>query len=491
MGRLTDRVPSGDPREAERHASREERSARVVLVVVGVSYLAVQLTLLPADRAPGWDESVYLSQVMPGAETVFFDAWRARGLPLLIAPFTWTGSTEAVRLALMTMSSLAMTASFWVWVPLIGLAAPVAAFAFSFSWLGLVNGSEVMPNLWAAILGLATVGFVGRSVEDGRVRHGVLAGLTVCVAALIRPTEATVVAGTIALYVLLFQRRSWRVLEPVGIGLVAGWLPWLIEMSVRFGGPVDALREAAMGHFGSAQTIENVIRHLSYTGGNLQGAEVPTGGALWWGILLAMGAVAFIGGVKGFHRTASLLASLGTLALGAEYLVFGSAAAPRFLLPAYAFGSLAAAIGAVSLIRRDVVSRVLGTSVLALAVPWAIWQGAVAEQIGMKKSILNEAYRVVGLELHELVRGRPCAFVSPRGYPEIQIASGCEGEDIVDPGGPSPSEFGRLLVKRPKLVYVVLPRKASPRSGLGSLSAAEIPTGKRTWFIYPISGLAP
>ena len=487
----TDGGPPADREEAGGPSDREARLARVALIGVGMAYAAVQLVVVGIWRAPGWDESVYISQVMPDTEAVLFHAWRARGLPLLIAPFALTGSVEAIRLFLTVASATGAAVAFWVWVPLIGLAAPVAAFGFSFSWLALFSGSDVMPNLWAAILGLAAAGLAGRAIEGGRTRERVLAGAALFATALVRPTEAIVVAGAIGLYVLLFRRTSWLVLRPLAIGLVAGWLPWLIEMSLRFGGPSGAVSEAGAGnHFSPAQGYQQLIWHLSYTTSNRRG-DVPAAGALWWGILLVMGSLALARGSKGPGRTASMLASFGGLALGAEYIVFVSHEASRFLLPAYAFASVAASVGVVSLLRGKVVSRVAGALVLALAVPWAVWQGAVADRVELRKSARLASYPVVGKELRRAVRGRPCAFVSSRAYPMIQLASGCEGEDIRRRRGPSPAELERLLAELPKQLYVVLPRKAGKRSAARVLAPVRVRLPKLTWFIYPVSELDP
>ena len=93
-----DRLPS---------ATGEQIIAWRLLVVVGLAYLVAQVTLFSSSRPPGWDESVYLSQVMPGPDLPF-DAWRARGITLLIAPVTMLGgSVEQVRLFLMIASAIA------------------------------------------------------------------------------------------------------------------------------------------------------------------------------------------------------------------------------------------------------------------------------------------------------------------------------------------------------------------------------------------------
>ena len=469
-----------------------------LLVAVGVAYLVAQFALFSFSRPPGWDESVYLSQVLPGRDLAF-DAWRARGITLLIAPVTVLGgSVGQVRLFLMVASAIAVTTSFRVWIPLIGFAAPVAAVMFSFTWLALLNGSEVMPNLWAAILALATIGLVVRRLDDGRARHVVLAAaalaaMALAAMALTRPTDAAVLAGAIGLYVVVFRRTEWRLLASLGVGLALGWLPWFIEMSIRFGGPVRALDEAAVEHFAAASVSHNLFIHLAATGGKLTVDRVPLGGVIWWGLLVSLTIVA-IAKARGAGRTAAVLAGIGTLALALEYFLFVSTLpAPRFLLPAYALASVPAAIGAVIIVRGDArtharsfLTRAVGVSVLILLIPWAIWQGTAAVDHERVRMVSTIPFRDVGLTIRRLAGGMPCAFVSPHGYPMIEFASGCGGARLQRPRGPTASELDEL-VGSGKRIFVIL--KIPPRLALlrRSAPAVPVPGPRRTWFIYPIA----
>jgi hypothetical protein len=485
---------SGDEARSEGQGSGEQVLAWRLLVAVGVAYLVAQFALFSFSRPPGWDESVYLSQVMRDVYPMVFLPSRARGITLLIAPVTVLGgSVGQVRLFLMVASAIAVTTSFRVWIPLIGFAAPVAAVMFSFTWLALLNGSEVMPNLWAAILGLATIGLVARRLDDGRARHVVLAAATLAAMALTRPTEAAVLAGAIGLYVVVFRRTEWRLLASLGVGLVLGWLPWFIEMSIRFGGPVRALDEAAVEHFAAASVSHNLFIHLAATGGQLTVDRVPLGGVIWWGLLVSLTIVA-IAKARGAGRTAAVLAGVGTLALTLEYVVFVSALAPRFLLPAYALASVPAAIGAVIIVRgdawthaRSVVTRAVGVSVLILLIPWAIWQGTAAVDHERVRMVSTIPFRDVGLTIRRLAGGMPCAFVSPHGYPMIEFASGCSGARLQRPRGPTASELDEL-VGSGKRIFVIL--KIPARLALLRRSAPPVPVPgpRRTWFIYPIAG---
>jgi hypothetical protein len=465
---------------------KERSLAWRLLVAVGLGYLIVQAALIPFTRPPGWDESIYLSQVTPGIHPMIFFASRARGITLLVAPVTWLGgSVTDVRLFLMVASAIATTVTFRLWIPLVGLAAPVAAVLFSFTWLGLLNGSEVMPNLWAAILALATAGLVARRLEGGTRGHAALAAATLGALGLVRPTEAAVAAGAIGLFVLVYRRTEWRLLSWVVLGLLLGWIPWFVEMSVRFGGPVSALRAAAAEHVARAPVGHNVLVHLAATGGEFTATRVPLGGAIWWGLLVLLAVVAIARAAGPTDRAVAIFACIGTLAFAAEYLIFVSALAPRFLLPAYAFASLPAAIGLVSLLRGGLATRVAGSIVLLFVIPWAIWQGRVADEVESQRARSTSAFHVIGLKIRQLADGRPCAFMSPHGFPTIAFASGCDGAELPRPAKPSAVGLDELRVDG-RSTFVILKRTAPPTSPLGSLTSVRVAGPGKAWFIYQI-----
>ena len=469
-------------------SARERNFALLFLLAVGAVYLLVQLLLFSYHRAPGWDESVYLSQVMPGAKAAFFGAFRARGITLLIEPAARLGGTVgAVRLYLVFVSTALLVTAFWLWIPAVGSAAPVAAALLGFSWLGLVNGSEVLPNMWAALLGVAVAGLVLRRLAGSGRWATTLAATTLAVMALFRPTEATVVAFAIGLFILVWRRDGLGLLLAIGLGLVAGWLPWLVEMSLRFDGPLNALREAGTAHFALASAGQNLTHNLAYTDGRIlrpASETVPLAGVLWWCWLLGLTVVAMTKARN--HRSAVILSSLGAGAFGLEYLVFVSALAPRYLLPAYAFASIPAAAGLVWLMRHGGAARVAASVTIVLLIPWVIWQGGVAHRFAAQHGVAYGQVRVVGTTIGEAAAGRPCAVLSVREYPEIALASGCAG-GLIRPIGPTAQELNDLSGGG-QTVFVVFVTAAQPDAPLGSyVPVGSSPTGKPKWFIYRFS----
>lgn len=484
MTTTIDRERRKHQEESEGHTDRERAFARGLVIAIGLVYLLIHLLFMPRDWPTGWDESVYLSQVTPGMDGLFFNAWHSRGITLLVAPVTSLGGSVAdVRLFLMVLSAIAVTGTFWLWVRLVGMAAVAAAFVFSFSWQGQVLASEVKPNYWGAILCLAATALIARRLEGGRTLHLVLASVLLAATALVRPTEATVLAGAVGIYILLFRRRSWRDLVPLGVGLLLGWLPWVLEMSARFGGLRGALREAGKGqHFVVVPFTENVLQHLAYTDGKSAPTAIP--GGIWWGVLVLMAVVAIARGVTRTDRAAALLCALAALALAVEYLVFVPALAPRFLLPAYAMSSVPFGIGLISLLRGKIAPRILGALVLALMIPWTIWQGTVTAQRAPTVNRGSALPLRVGAAIRRLAEGRPCFVLGQRAYPQIAYTarcSGAKGENRL----PSDDQL-KELARSDRVVFVVRIVEAPKKSILSSVDPVLFPKPRGNWYVYPL-----
>ena len=476
--------PSGEERGRRDldDPSREQVLARRALIVLGIAYLAAQLVVVGTDRAPRWDESVYLSQVMPDMEGLYFEPWHSRGITLLVAPVTSLGGAlTGVRLFLMVLAAAATTAAFRLWVPLVGLAAVVAAAVFSFSWLSLLSASEVMPNYWASLGLLATAGLVVRRLHGGPVRDVVFAAVGLGAVTFVRPTEAIVFAAAACAYILVFRRSSWRVFAAMGLGAFVGWLPWLVEMSVRFGGVSNAIREAERGgHFVLAPVGANVVRHLAYTDGGADGILLP--GAIWWALVVTVSVAGLVWGATRAARASALFCSLAALVFAVEYLAFVSFLNARFLLPAYAMASVPFGVGVASLLRGRRPLRVGGGLVLASMIPWAIWQAGVANRAA--DEISTGPVRV-GATIRGLTGPTPCSFVSPLAYPKIAVSSRCQGARWRR--GKTPTAADLEALHRPGTrLFVVLLKEAPEASPLSELTPTRVHGPDRTWYVYEV-----
>ncbi len=165
--------------------------------------------------------------------------------------------------------------------------------------------------------------------------------------ALMRPPDAVVLAVAVSV-VVLAMRGSVRSIVAVILGVSAGTLPWLVEMSVRYGGPREAIEAArTVSHAGGA--FSGVAEHLRLTDGPLLGPEpggaLPWVGVLWWVVLIGLSAWALRPGSDRRRRVGVRVAGVVGVALAAEYLFLVAGLAPRFLLPALAVLSVSAGGG--------------------------------------------------------------------------------------------------------------------------------------------------
>jgi len=416
---------------------QELRNAWLCLISAGAAYFVAELVLFSLDRAISWDEAVYLSQVTPGMSPLPFEAARARGITLLAWPvMQFGGSLVAVRLLLAMCSAAALVSAFAPWVSVIGFGAALAAVLFGSTWVALFYGSELMPNLWVALFAVSSLGFFGRFLSDRRTPWDLpLSSLLLALLGVFRPPDVIPVALAMGAVGIWAGAMSFKRIAVVLAGVVAGWLPWIVEMRYRFGGVSEALRHAqAVAQVSTSSLGSRFIQHLAVLDGPTIGpVDTPhpsIAGIAWWSSLLALA----IGGVVGAKQTplfrpllAALLAGIG---LAAEYLVFVDRIAPRFLLPSYALLSIPAA-WAICILNRRVrwhPARVI--LIVVFVGPWTVWQIETANRIEGQAEVSRGSLEEVGTALRELTGERFCSFASSDGFPQIAFASGCDGHRL-------------------------------------------------------------
>jgi hypothetical protein len=386
-----------------------------------VALVALQLLLTDPGRAPSWDEAIYLSQA--DGPAVWFGPQRARGIVVLIAPLQAVGvPLTGIRVILALGSAAALVAAAAAWRPLVGTRVVAAAAAVSaLSWLVVFSGSEVMPNLWSALTILGAAGLAARALADDGRRPGFGALGLLAAAGCFRPVDAAV-AG-LALGVLgAVRTRSWRWPAWVVGAAVLGAVPWLVEMSIRFGGPLAALRSAVeVGRVGEGGLLHGVRLHLGLADGPLIGADagpIPWVAVAWWVAVLALAVRGCIR-APGDARLAARVALVMGAALLVAYLALVGGEAPRYLLPATLLLVMAAAIGGATLARPAVV----GLGVAALA--WAAWQMTVLVDLHDAAVRERADARVAGALVRTLAGDGPCLVLATDAYPQIGYASGC------------------------------------------------------------------
>ena len=439
-----------------------------MLAAVAAALSVAQLTLGPLRLDYGWDETVYISQVARHVPAAFFTAPRARGVTWLVAPVaTLTTDLTAVRLFLIAVSAVGLVAAFRVWLSVLDTGSVVVgATLFASLWQVHVYGSEVYPNYWIGLLAVAAAGWAAR-IEPGRrmplyASAACLVGVT-----LLRPGDAGWL--WLALVVASRFRQPWRTARLAWVStaaLVAGFLPWAIEAQIRYGGLVERLGKSSATEGGLFPHLGFLYEARAAYGPLLcrpcTSAAHPLLLSLWWVV-----AVALVVWVLYLHRADRLFAPLALAAaaaasMAAPYMLLVGYSAPRFLLPAYALGSLPAGRALVDLVSpagRFRRLRLAGVGLVLLA--FTIAQGAATHGISSFENARRDSYRLMAAELHGHGIGAPCLVVG-RQSPPIGFEAGCssEGREPVrtDPGDP----WLRALRDRSSIAVLVEPGQVTP-----------------------------
>jgi hypothetical protein len=472
-------------------------SARRLVVIVGLGYLAAQLVVFSLDRPPSWDEAIYLSQVTPGAEPLPFVPSRARGITFLALPVLQLGGPlPQLRLFLAVASAAALVASFRAWTSVIGLGAVASAILFAGSWPALLYGTELMPNLWVALIAVAATAVLARRLARGEGRTDELvAGGLVAIAALLRPLDAVVLTAALVLVPIVMRRAtiSWTI--HLLLGLLAGWAPWLVEMTARSGSPGTAFAAAArLGHAGTWSLFDNARQYLALSDGPSIGPvtdpEVPVSGVLWFlglAVLVVLGIRASTG--RGL-LSALVVPTTAGVALAAEYIAFIDAQAPRFLLPTLALLAVPAGVGAVSVVdrirapQRAGPTRALVVAASGLVIAWAVVQAGIGARVEAAVTVQRAAAERAGLEVRRLAHGDRCFVHSEASFPVVGFSAGCRAAPLGKDLG-TWEDRANGLARDGTRPFLLLQRTEEPARPDGTALLATLPsTGDLIWFIY-------
>jgi hypothetical protein len=472
--------------------------ARRLILLVGGGYLIAQLVAFSLDRPPSWDEAIYLSQVAPGAEPLPFVPSRARGITFLAIPVLQLGgSLLQLRFFLIVASAAALIASFRAWASIVGFGAVAAALLFAGAWPTLFYGSELMPNLWLALIGVAATAVLARRLARGEGRYDeLIAGGLVALSALIRPLDAVVLTAALLLLPIVVRRATacWTI--HLLLGLAAGWGPWLVEMTGRFGSPGEAFAAAArLGHTGRWSLFENARQYVALSDGPSIGPvaapDIPLSGSLW---LLGFASLVLLG-VRASSR-ASLLPSIAVptaagIALAAEYVVLTDAQAPRFLLPALALLSIPAGSGLDSIVtgirdrgRAEPIRIVAAAGASILVIVWVVVQVGIGAGVEAGVTGQRATAERAGLEVRRLAGGDPCHLYSEASFPIVGLSAGCRAGPlgkVLAAWKDRADRLGRDGVR----AFLVLHRNEAMPPPESTALVAEVPSqGELAWFIY-------
>ena len=345
---------------------------------------------------------------------------------MLAAPVAiFAPGLTVVRLWFSTLSSVGLVAAYWPWLRVLhpGVA-PVAALLFSTTWFTLYFGPGVMPNLYLGLAAVAAVGMFLRAVDSPRWWRSTLCGAAAALAALVRPTDSVLALAPLLVCGLAVPRlRRARELAAVAAGLIIGWVPWLVEAYVRFGGPLTRLRNAeTAGPGGLSLDLKNLLVYprlldgrptYCCTGPPSEAGPIPWMFTAW---LTAIPVLALLGVLVAARRgqlPEMVLVGLPAVLSTGFYLLLPSFTSLRFLLPAFAliFLPVAALLVASLAVGRwwaRGISVALAVALLlghlTLMLPNARGEFAV-DAPGRKRQIL------VAAALRSHIQGRPCLVV--------------------------------------------------------------------------------
>jgi len=438
------------------------------LAAVSAAFAAAQLVFVSPHLGLSWDETVYVSQVSGHAPAAYFDAARARGIPLLVAPVTLlTSSATALRLYLSLASGLGLFLALLTWRqfrPAWMLA--LAGLCFGGLWTAQYYGPQAMPDLWVALCALAAAGFFLQAAvrlspgasrqpaEPGpqasapspqasapspqarppaRRAAGSLAGLavTTALAALVRPGDAVFLAvPLLAAAIVVPAWRRWPLLAATLAGLVAGGCEWAVEAYLRFGGPLHRLHEAGAEQSGFGLHLGFWDELRAVNGPTLcrpctVGWRHPELG-LWWLALPFLVVAGILAARQAGRLGSALLPACVSLALAVQYLFLINYAAPRFLLPAYALAALpvADALGWLcTSVRADLRPLTTGLVALGLAVQLLAQHVVLDHEVGGTITFHNDYTRIVA-DLRHLGIRPPCLIKGEQFIP-IAFYAGC------------------------------------------------------------------
>lgn len=467
-----------------------QRLPQRALVAVCILHTVSPYVLRGAHPGYGWDETVYVSQLDRHAVAAYFSAPRARGVTLLTAPVAeLTTSVAAMRAWLALLSGVGLYAGLAPWLALgRRWAVPVAALLWSGLWVATYYSYLAMPNQWIAYAALGACASVFLAIRPEHRRWGLVGlGGWLAFAALLRPSDSLAIAIPVGA-VAVWRSPRWRprlvATAAVVGGLAAGWLEWLIEAYVRFGGPVSRLHAASVENGGVGLHWELGAELRSVAGPLLCryhcGASAPAGDRVWW---LALPLLVIAGLLVGRrHGTAGMdgLCVVVGLALAAEYVVLVGYAAPRFLEPSYAVLALPVAelvVAAARVARSDRRRLAVAVAMVAVFGVQVVGQARIVRSLNRQNSRDSaRADAISGFLKGHGVSG-PCAIAGLAAGP-VSFQRGCYGIDTVR-WRPIAKDLARRAGEQ---VVVIGPRDRSPASFVDAWASYGLsPAGEPTW----------
>ena len=494
-GALVLTAETGDSTEPQTRplAGLSLRQSQIALLLVGLMFLLVQLVIVRHPLGLSQDESNYLAKVDPRVPELYWSQPRAWGMPVLAAPVAvFSPSLTIYRLYFGFLSSAGLVAAFWPWVRVLRpTVAPAAALFFSTIWFTATFGSLVMPNLYVGLGAVAVTGLFLRAVDDPVWWRLALTAAAAGFVALVRPTDSVlVIAPLFAIALVVARLRRLRVLAAVAIGELMGWLPWVIEGYLRFGGPVERLRAAeTSGTHELNLRFSNLLifpRLLDGTptyccsGGTPAAAgPVPLALTTWLVAVLLIAALGVAWSVSKRRLPEMMLVCLPAGLLAAFYLLLPGFTTLRFLLPAFALLSLPVAFALVQALTRW--RQTAAVLIVAALV------GHVASMLFLAERQMDASWRrrtaqiQAAAALQPLVHQRPCLVIANPPSP-LAFYLGCAAQV----SGNSKRQPRRVTQARAEGVFVLALLSAPPPPGsyMATWQQLPVPELARRFQVY-------
>jgi hypothetical protein len=410
-----------------------------LLLVACLGHLVVSLSFVVTHHM-WWqqDEVVYLSQVGAHTPALKFTPPRARGLPVLLYPLVhFTTDVTAVRTYISVLGTAFLYFGLRPWLRLGHLRSVAgAALLFSLLWASGFFGALVQPNFIVATLAVGAVGYFVLALRAVRThRYLVATAGWLALMALVRPSDATWVAGALLAALLVIRSVSWGRRRVVGAavlgGLILGWSEWVIEAQVAYHGFFSRLHTAnKMNTPGIHFSLLTEARDIN--GPVLcrpcSGVPVSASHIAWWFAIPPLVAIGLYGARHTRRFLPLALATVCGLAVLAEYVFTVDYAAPRFLLPTYLLLALPCAAGVGTLIRwrpdPDSKARMVTAIALVLAIQAVTQADALTQSVN--QATANRArFLTAANRLRAAGVQAPC-IVYGRYGPPVAFALGCD-----------------------------------------------------------------
>lgn len=442
-----------------------------LLAAVAVGFGILQLVTFGLNEPFGWDETVYLSQLNPAVPNFPWGSQRAWGIVLLGLPVVLFDIVPPTgRAYFVLLSSLALFVAFRPWLSVRNtVAVPLAAGVFGTLFTNLYLARLDLPNLYTGLGAVATTGFflLARRSPTRPALIG-LGGAT-AFTTLMRPTDSVWLVTSLGLIWLVSRPRHVPIAVAVAVGEVVGWLPWLIESFIRFGGPFARLREAseAVGGSGLHLDGDSVGAFLwMWDVGQFDcrygadgsicppAGDIGAGSLIWWLVAVALAGCGVAVAVRAGRRAESLVPLAVGLGMAFPYLFMARYTSLRFFAPAEVLLSLPIAHGLLSVgVLRRGAARIVGCVALAaLLLTHVIVQIEKTEKVAVKRAyasawtfeavdhlrdigvsapclIYGEISRAVAYPLHCRVEGAPVDYLSVE--PVFAAEARARGESVV------------------------------------------------------------